>query len=392
MRLTPQWLGVVFVMTLARDGGADGPPVVPGGEIVEVRPTHVARIDSAGRMITPWLELPSQRNGPLSSPCGTLALFDNLEAGTVSGYGGSCPGRIVLGTGYNNPFVTNDYTIAPASCAGGLSQRLQVAWYLGPCPGDADGALERHFVALLNWETFGDCTENYDRTGFIDGLVFGPFRVGGGPVPCNPGGYYLADIDDLCELGLGLTMPLDGSGAYDVVLARDYTDSDGDGTPDTLVLVESGHVMLWGCDGPDKPDNPASQGAHQYDDDNPADGVHDPRPADQGGECYDYRRGLCPDPLGAAVAFFNSDRADPPRTTGGYVHLVGEEVECCEACDLNCDGRVDAADIQPFIDRLFGDADPCCGRRGARRHSGDANGDGRVDAGDIEAFVACLFG
>lgn len=64
----------------------------------------------------------------------------------------------------------------------------------------------------------------------------------------------------------------------------------------------------------------------------------------------------------------------------------------CEPCDLNCDGAVDAGDIQPFIGRLFDDADPCCGVRGERGHSGDANRDGSVDAGDIQAFIDCLFG
>ena len=53
--------------------------------------------------------------------------------------------------------------------------------------------------------------------------------------------------------------------------------------------------------------------------------------------------------------------------------------------DPNCDGTVNASDIEPFIDILFNGARPCdtC--------TGDTNGDGLIDAGDIEGFIACLF-
>ena len=52
---------------------------------------------------------------------------------------------------------------------------------------------------------------------------------------------------------------------------------------------------------------------------------------------------------------------------------------------MNCDGIVDANDIEPFIAILFEGATPCdtC--------TGDTNGDGRVAAGDIEGFINCLF-
>jgi hypothetical protein len=52
---------------------------------------------------------------------------------------------------------------------------------------------------------------------------------------------------------------------------------------------------------------------------------------------------------------------------------------------MNCDGTVDASDIEFFIDILFNGATPCdpC--------TGDTNGDGVIDAGDIEGFIECLF-
>jgi hypothetical protein len=59
----------------------------------------------------------------------------------------------------------------------------------------------------------------------------------------------------------------------------------------------------------------------------------------------------------------------------------------CDPCDTNCDGVVDAFDIEPFIDLLVNpNPSPCsvC--------SGDTNGDGVVDAFDIEPFINCLVG
>ncbi len=57
----------------------------------------------------------------------------------------------------------------------------------------------------------------------------------------------------------------------------------------------------------------------------------------------------------------------------------------CDPCDMNCDGVVDATDIESFINILFNGATPCnfC--------TGDTNGDRMVDAEDIEGFIACLF-
>ena len=59
--------------------------------------------------------------------------------------------------------------------------------------------------------------------------------------------------------------------------------------------------------------------------------------------------------------------------------------------DLNCDGAVDALDIEPFIMALFDpesypDVYPDCYIDRA-----DINGDGRIDALDIEPFIDLLF-
>ena len=64
--------------------------------------------------------------------------------------------------------------------------------------------------------------------------------------------------------------------------------------------------------------------------------------------------------------------------------LIGD-VGGCEPCDMNCDGAINAFDIEPLLDLLFDGGVPCdtC--------TGDANGDGNVDAFDIEPFLECLF-
>ncbi len=67
--------------------------------------------------------------------------------------------------------------------------------------------------------------------------------------------------------------------------------------------------------------------------------------------------------------------------------MTGSSDGGCDPCDTNCDGVVDAFDIDPFVQLLTNPgATPCAAC------SGDANGDGRIDAFDIEPFVACLVG
>lgn len=53
-------------------------------------------------------------------------------------------------------------------------------------------------------------------------------------------------------------------------------------------------------------------------------------------------------------------------------------------CDANCDGVVDAFDIAPFLDLLFGGGVRCSAC------AGDVNNDGRIDVLDIGPFLACI--
>ncbi len=68
------------------------------------------------------------------------------------------------------------------------------------------------------------------------------------------------------------------------------------------------------------------------------------------------------------------------------VNVEGTRLGGCDPCDTNCDGAVDAFDIEPFIDVLIN------GPPGCSSCAGDADGNGMVNAFDIEPFIQCLVG
>ncbi len=85
------------------------------------------------------------------------------------------------------------------------------------------------------------------------------------------------------------------------------------------------------------------------------------------------------------VRFSIADSPNNSVTEGGLDAFRVSTIICgsCEPCDANCDGVVDAFDIEPFVD-LIGGAPACSSC------AGDANGDGTIDAFDIEPFINCL--
>ena len=60
--------------------------------------------------------------------------------------------------------------------------------------------------------------------------------------------------------------------------------------------------------------------------------------------------------------------------------------------DLNCDGMVDAEDIEAFIMAIFSPLNYPAQYPECDINRGDINGDGLVNAGDIEGFIQLLFG
>ncbi|MEE9131769.1 MAG: hypothetical protein V3T84_17290 [Phycisphaerales bacterium] len=88
-----------------------------------------------------------------------------------------------------------------------------------------------------------------------------------------------------------------------------------------------------------------------------------------------------PDPIGRVNLFSTDNGAE------GMDNIQAWESQDCDTCDADCNGVIDAFDIEPFLDLLFDpDATPC------NTCTGDVNGDGNIDAFDIEPFIECLFG
>ncbi len=79
---------------------------------------------------------------------------------------------------------------------------------------------------------------------------------------------------------------------------------------------------------------------------------------------------------------------DAGTLSGGQFEMTGGVwaiASPCDPCDANCDGVIDAYDIEPFIDLLVGANPVRCSSC-----AGDTNGDGVIDAFDIEPFVNCV--
>ncbi len=71
---------------------------------------------------------------------------------------------------------------------------------------------------------------------------------------------------------------------------------------------------------------------------------------------------------------------------GGFWAIAGGDSPPCDPCDMNCDGDVNAFDIEPFLDLLFSPMPMPC-----NTCTGDVDGNGVIDAFDIEPFLNCLF-
>ena len=77
--------------------------------------------------------------------------------------------------------------------------------------------------------------------------------------------------------------------------------------------------------------------------------------------------------------------------TGGDFELVGgfwavAAAAPCDPCDMDCDGMVNAFDIEPFLELLFDpNPQPCA------PCTGDVDGNGDINSFDIEPFLECLF-
>lgn len=257
-------------------------------EGVKVDPLRVAKVkmnaDGTVTMIGGWVDYKGGNPGQSDHGFVGSDLWDAFEhndagapteAGPIDCTIGSS--RWYFGTTYCNMFAVAD--MAPEG-GDNTAKYFNPGWYSGPCGGPD----ERQMIAIFGGDSF-------DRT--CDGYTLGSGVIADfGALPCNPGHYWYSNID-LQSTNLGIPI-FDGQDAdyasYGYVIAQDF---DGQ----TLTLSTCAQPMLWGADPAD--DRHAAMKNHwtQRDDDNPIDGQH------SDDECYDYRFGVCPDPLTAMVSF-----------------------------------------------------------------------------------------
>ncbi len=349
-----------------------------------VQPKRFAWTDADGRMISPWIQV--DPNGGSLTGIEPL-LYDNFERDnedpfepTDDCYGHDCAlphpsNRWFFGTSTlvnQRQYVVDDMVVAPGA-EGVPASRLELAYYLGPC---ALGESQVYIGITMYDDVSTDCAGfDCDGDGTPDCSAMNPIGPGlvidFGVLECNPAnvGYYIA------EWATGpadpLPMPPDGQGGFSITIARDYDETSG-----RFTLAEAAQMMLWGNTDP-KIDNPSDQEV-QYWVDRDANQTHAIPD-----ECFSaFFPNNCPYALGAMIAFYGA----PGQP--GFEPCTGEFVpgDCDQPCDMDCDGAVNALDIEPFLDLLFGPKPKPC-----NTCTGDTNGDGMINALDIEPFLECLF-
>jgi len=245
---------------------------------IEVTPKKIAGIDRNFHRTTPWIEY----NGGNSWPgeCDQDLAFDCYEPDEEGYPVDNDPGcgmgssRWYHGSTYCNMFITNDMETENTTTSDALTVGYAWFWYV-----EGEGTSEDCYVAVFTAEDFDDSCAGPAAANYYDGVIIGYGVLDSGA----DAGYYISNVD-LCDEGLALTLPADGAGAYEMILANDYDDT-------YIYMATCAQFMLWGTD-----ENRAGyQGPIQWDDINPIDGQHTAPD-----ECYDFS-GLvsCPDPLGA---------------------------------------------------------------------------------------------
>jgi len=259
---------------------ADDKPVLHlAGPGIMVTPERIAGIDRNFHLITPWMEYTGGTSWP--GDCGQDLAFDCFEPDETGFPVDNDPGcgmgalRWYYGEDYCNMYIVNDMETENRATGDGLTIGYGWAWHV-----EGPGSQEHCYIVIFTAEDFDDTCVGPPSSNLYDGVITYYGLLDSSDGHCC---YYSPPVD-LCDYGLALTLPHDGVGAYEGILANWYDDT-------YIYLATCAQFMLWGTD-----ENRAGyQGPIQWDDINPIDGQHTAPD-----ECYDFS-GLvsCPDPLGA---------------------------------------------------------------------------------------------
>lgn len=328
---------------------------------------RVAVLDELGYRISPFLGLPEgQIAGPL---CPRTLAFDSAEVHPSTGVatGGTCIAGGAAATRYLLRVadtavdqcyrVVEDMNVLPRF-AGGRANLLQV-WVRWTPP-----AAERIVVIVTTFENFNStCGVPPDpASGFLSSVVFESTTA-------LSTGLYLIQIDLCSTPAFWLTLPADGSGAFEIVLGRDYDET---ANPPTFIAPTSATFARWGTEA----GRPGWQTSRAWVDHAPVDGLL------TASECVI----LTPLP--------------PPAAACGITDVgVGAAFWASSSClrgDANCDGSITNFDINFFVAGLLanqaeylalGGSQACFDQRACW---GDLNGLNGFNNFDIDPFVNCL--
>ncbi|MGE0481531.1 MAG: hypothetical protein AB7Q17_13770 [Phycisphaerae bacterium] len=348
----------------------------PNGEIAQdwtpITPPAIAGVTCSGGLGFDAAELTVGTADPVGGEC------------TPAGIGGTPDTRLWFGPTYNAFRTVEDIRVGPAAAG------QRVGW----------------IAALMNWLPGAGQTQNlmvvvraFDACDFT---CAGPPAVpatGGlwavifnfGPVVDGSGGYYILNMD-LCTAPDFIRFPADGEGAYEFI----YAQAASLGPPLTFTNPTRANTMFWGFRDDDTVPNdmdPLIRPGHPADpvnppsnlvwnDDTPADGQFN----DPANECF-----LLPSLNGVAPACLHIN------TETAWSWWLAGVPDPCNAFirgDSNCDGAVNAFDIDPFVlaivnpdgpggyTETFPNCDLIC--------ANDIDQDGNVNAFDIDGFVQCV--
>lgn len=281
----------------------------PGSRPVGVRVAEIRADGSYGH----WIDY-----APSRDLLGDTIVFDCYEPdliGAVSGEVGAPIGyftcglgepedawgeRWFFGTTANNPFATNDMTVAENTKGTFINDLAFAWWWGGPAGVDRNCFVEISFFdSNAIADNTGECDTPIQRD---DPSLLGGILVDFGPLTGNPGHYWYAVIEDMWTgLGVSIPIPTDRVGAYQCWIGTYTTDPQIDGVLD--VTAEGGtQMMLWGTGdaeafGGVADDRPGTNNEWHWEDRFLSDGFHQAPE-----ECRDYGFKVCPDPLGAMLA------------------------------------------------------------------------------------------